>query len=417
MKKAIQPGLLLSATLLLAACGGTTSPAASSPVAAPSSAAAKPAASAPASTPAPAKPAASGASSGAASAKPAASGASAPAKPAPSGAAPASGSAAAKPATSGGAGEKVNVAITSGSVTGAGIYIALNRGYFKDVGLDVTITPFPGGAQMISSLASSQVDVADTDPGAGLLNAVSRDLPMRFVADGSRCDKDHCGTAFTVRKDLVDSGKFKDLKDLKGLTINTFISGSTLYQFLYRMLDQAGLKESDVKLQKVEAFADVLPAMTNKALDASWMIEPLTTTGVEKGILSRYKTATDLFGGWQNTMIVYSPNFATQRTETGKKFMAGYIKGLRDWIDAVDKNKDYDEIIQIMTKESSLKDPALYKKIGLPGFDPNGALALDILKSNQQWYVDHGDVKNPIDIDKVYDPQFLQYAISADGKR
>jgi len=378
-------------TLLLAGCGGSAAPA-SSP-ASPSSAAAKPASAAAASTSAAAKPAAS------AAAKPAAST-----------------SAAAKPAASG-AGEKVNVAITNGSLTGAGVYIAIDRGYFKEQGLDVTITGFPGAAQMIPSVASSQVDVANMDTGAGVWNALARDLPMKLVADGSHCDKVHCGTAFTVRKDLMDAGRFKDIKDLKGLSTNTFIGGSTLYQFVYRMLDMAGLKESDVKLQKIESFADVLPAISNKALDTSWMIEPLTTAGIDKGIIAQFKTATDLFGPQQNTVITYSPDFATKRTETAKKFMAAYIKGLRDYDDAIDKGKDYDAIIGILTKESALKDPALYKKLGLPAFDPNGALLLDATKTNLKWFEDHGDVKTPVDVDKVYDPQFLTYAMSVDGKR
>jgi ABC-type nitrate/sulfonate/bicarbonate transport system substrate-binding protein len=287
----------------------------------------------------------------------------------------------------------------------------------REAGLDVEIVPFPGGAQMISSVAASQVDVANTDAGAGLLNAISRELPMRFVADGSHCDTQRCGTAFTVRKDLADSGKFKDLKDLKGLTVNFSTQGSTLYQFSNRMLDKAGLKPADLKVQNLTGFPDILPAYSNKGLDASWLIEPFIAQGAEQGLLSKYQTAAEMFGPQQNTVIVYAPNFSTQRVDAGKKFMIGYIRGLRDWIDAVDRNKDYDAIIGIMTKESSLKDPAIYKKIALPAFDPNGALFLDAIKVNQQWYVDHGDVKNPIDVDKIYDPQYLEYAIGQLGKR
>ncbi|MFI5268322.1 MAG: ABC transporter substrate-binding protein [Chloroflexota bacterium] len=398
--RSIKAGSLFVGALLLAGCGGTATPASSSPAAA-SPAASKPAA---ASTAASAP-----ASAASAAAKPAAS---VSAAPAASGA-----SAAAKPASSGVAGEHVKIAITTGSVTGAGVYIALNRDYFRDVGLDVEIVPFAGGAQMISSVAASQVDIANTDAGAGLLNAISRDLPMRFVGDGSHCDTSHCGTAFTVRKDLLDSGKFKDLKDLKGMAVNFFTPGSTLYQFMNRMLDKAGLKTTNVKVQNISGFPDILPAYSNKALDGSWLIEPLTAQGIDRGLLGQYQTAAELFGPQQNTVIVYSPNFSTQHVDAGKKFMAAYVKGLRDWIDAVDSKKDYDAIISIMTKESSLKDPALFKKIGLPAFDPNGGLLLDPVKSSQQWYVDHGDVKNPIDVDKVYDPQYLAYAIAADGQR
>jgi NitT/TauT family transport system substrate-binding protein len=270
---------------------------------------------------------------------------------------------------------------------------------------------------MISSVAASQVEIADTDAGAGLLNAISRDLPMRFVADGSRCDTKRCGAAFVVRKDVMTSGKFKDVKDLKGLTLNNFTPGSTLYQYLNRMLDSAGLKTSDVKFQNIAAFTDVLAALSNGAVDASWMIEPLTTQGIDKGFLERYKNATEFFGPQQNTLIVYSPEFASKQQDAGRRFMLGYVRGVRDYLDAMDSGKDYDAIVSILTKDSTLKDPALYKKVGLPGFDPNGQLLLDPLKSNQQWYVDHGDVKTPVNIDQVYDPSYLQAALSVLGMR
>jgi NitT/TauT family transport system substrate-binding protein len=364
--------------LAIAACGGTSAPTSSAPASA-----AKPSASASAQA-----------------------------------SAPASASQAAKPAASTAGGvEHVKMAITTGSVTGAGVYIANDRGYFKDVGIEVETVPFPGAAQMISSVAASQVDVSNMDAGAGVLNAISRDLPMRFVADGSHCDLSHCGTAFTVRKDLIDSGKFKDLPDLKGMTVNFSTQGSTLYQYTSRIMDKAGLKTADVKVQNLTGFPDILPAYSNKGLDASWLIEPLTTQGVDQNLLVRVKTAAELFGAQQSTVIVYSPGFSTQRQDAGKRFMTAYIRGLRDWVDAVDKNKDYDAVISIMTKNTSLKDPALFKKIGLPAFDVNGQMALQPIKDNQQWYVEHGDVKNPIDVDKIADPSYVDYALGVLGKR
>ncbi|HLG74533.1 MAG TPA: ABC transporter substrate-binding protein [Chloroflexota bacterium] len=383
----------LCAALLLSACG-SAAPAASTPPSGP--AASVQAGSASAS----AKPAASaGAGSSAASAKPAAS-------------------AAAKPsAAAGGNLDHVKFAVTTGSTTAAGVYIANDRGYFKDTGIEVEMVPFSGGAEMISSIAANQVDIANTDPGAGLLNAIARNVAMRFVADGSHCDKDHCGTAFTVRKELVDSGKYKDLKDLKGLTINFATPGSTLYMFMNRLMDKAGLKMSDVKAENLNGFPALLPAFSNGALDAAWNIEPFTTQGVDKGWAVRAGTATDFFGPQQNTVLVYASQFAAQRQDAGKRFLVAELRGVRDWLDAIDKGKDYDQIIGIMTKESSLKDPALYKKIGLPGYDPNGQLYLDAVKTAQQWYVDHGDIKQPVDIDKLYDPQYLDYALAQLGKR
>jgi NitT/TauT family transport system substrate-binding protein len=312
--------------------------------------------------------------------------------------------------------DHVRFATTAGASGSAPVYIALERGYFKEANVDVELVNFPGGAQMIPSIAASQVEIANTDAGAGLLNAIARDLPAKFVADGASCTVGHCTASFLVRRQLVDSGDYKDVGDLRGKTVNTFTPGSTLYMYLYRMLDKAGVKPTDLNLQ-VLTFDQVLPAFTTGAMDASWQIDPFTTQAVAQGMGAKVGDAAELLGPQQSTVIVYSPTFATQQLEVGKRFMLGYLRGIRDYDDAFVNGKNRDAIVDILVKYTNLKDPSLFAKIGLPNFDPNGKIIIDSLKANQDWYVGHGDVPTPIDLDKVYDTTFIDYAASQLGSR
>jgi NitT/TauT family transport system substrate-binding protein len=314
--------------------------------------------------------------------------------------------------------EHVRYATTTGSATSAPVYIAQARGYFQQQGIDLELVPFGGGAQMISSIAASQVDIANTDSGAGLINAMGRNLPMRFAADGARCEEGRCNSALTVRKELVESGAFKDLSDLRGLNMNTQTPGSTLNMFSYRTLEKAGLKPTDIKEQTLSDFGDILPAFGSRSLDATYLIEPFTTQGTSQGVLVKFKDTSQILGPQQSTVIVYAPTFATQRQEVGKKFMVAYLRGVRDFLDAFDAggSKDQDQIISILTSSTLLKDPAQWKNVPQT-FDPNGAILLDTLKFNQQWYVEHGAIQTPVDLDTVWDPTYTDYAISALGKR
>jgi NitT/TauT family transport system substrate-binding protein len=312
--------------------------------------------------------------------------------------------------------EHVKYATTTGSATSAPVYIAQARGYFQQQGVEVELVPFGGGAQMISSIAASQVDIANTDSGAGLINAMGRNLPMRFAADGSRCAEGRCNSALTVRKELVDSGAFKDFSDLRGLNVNTFTPGSTLNMFSYRTLEKAGLKPTDIKEQTFNDFGDILPAFVSKSLDATYLIEPFTTQGASQGALVKFKDTSQILGPQQSTLIVYAPTFATQRQEVGKKFMVAYLHGVRDFLDAFDTGKDQDQIISILTSATLLKDPAQWKSVPQT-FDPNGAILIDALKFNQQWYVEHGAIQNPVDLDAVWDPSYTDYALGVLGKR
>lgn len=312
--------------------------------------------------------------------------------------------------------EHVRFATTTGSSTSAGVFIAMQRGYFQDVGVDVELVPFGGGAQMISSIAASQVDVANTDSGAGLINAMGRNLPLRFAADGAHCAEGRCNSALAIRKDLIDSGAFKDLPDLRGLNMNTNTPGSTLNMFTLRTLEKAGLKETDVKSQVLADFGDILPAFTSKSLDATYLIEPFTTQGASQNVLVKFKDTSQILGPQQSTVMVYAPNFATQRQEVGKKFMVAYLRGIRDFLDAFDSGKDQEQIISILTSTTLLKDPAQWKNVPQT-FDANGQVLLDTLKFNQQWYVDHGAIPNPVNLDQVWDPTYTDYALSVLGRR
>lgn len=312
--------------------------------------------------------------------------------------------------------ETVKFATTTGSSTSAGVYIAQERGYFKQVGLNVDIVGFGGGAQMISSVAASQVDIANTDAGAGLINAMARNVPIRFVADGSRCIPGKCNSGLVVRKDLVDSGKFKSVADLKGMTVNTFSPGSTINMFLYRTLEKNGLKPSDIKTAELDNFTDIIPALTTKRLDATFLIEPFITLAASQGVAVKYQDTAQLLGAQQATIIVYSPNFASKHQEAGKRFAVAYLRGLRDFVDAFTTGKDKAQIVSILTKDTTLKNPALWNNVP-QWFDPNGSILLDQLIAAQQWYQANGYVKTPIDFNKAWDPTYTDYALSVLGKQ
>jgi NitT/TauT family transport system substrate-binding protein len=303
----------------------------------------------------------------------------------------------------------VKMATTAGATGNAPVYIAMARGYFQQQGIELETVDFPGGAQMIPAIAASQVDVANTDAGAGLINAIAHNLPARFVADGASCTVGHCTASFMVRKALTDSGAYKDSPDLRGKNVNTFTPGSTLYLYMYRMLQKAGLKDTDINSQ-VLTFDQISPAFVTGAIDASWLIDPFTAQAVLSGAGTKIGDAAEILGPQQSTVLLYTPNFAAQQKEAGKKFMVAYLKGIRDYDAAFVDGVNKDDMLNLLVKYTTIKDPAQLGKIGLPNFDRDGKIIIDSLKANQDWYVGHGDIPQPVDLDQVYDTSYIEYA-------
>jgi NitT/TauT family transport system substrate-binding protein len=108
-------------------------------------------------------------------------------------------------------GNTVRVA-SAGIASDIGFFLALKKGYFRDEGLDVTLTQLANAPQMIGPLGMGQLDVGAGTVAASLYNAVTQNIAIRAVADKGSMRAGYGFSGLLVRKDLVDSGRFKDFK-------------------------------------------------------------------------------------------------------------------------------------------------------------------------------------------------------------
>ena len=81
-------------------------------------------------------------------------------------------------------------------------------------------------------------------------------------------------------------------------------------------------------------------------------------------------------------MVFGSPQFMAGGAGCPLRFMSAYLKGVRDYNDGFIKGKGKDEVIDIMTKHTALKDPALWGKSTSPASIRMVRCSSTILKSN-----------------------------------
>ncbi len=304
-----------------------------------------------------------------------------------------------------------------GSVSDAGVYIAVEKGYFKELGLDVQVLPFQSGPTMIAPLAAGELDVAGGTISTALLNAIDRGVALKAVAGKGSSTKGFEFSQVNPRKDLADSGQIKEIKDLKGKKISCSSAKSGCESQVAYLLKRGGLTINDIELVAM-AYPDMMAALANKAVDAAQLIEPTLSAAVEQGLAVVWDKgfSSDSYGGeYQAAILVYSEQF-TKNVDAARRFMVGYVKGERDYNDAFAKGKNKSDIVNILIKYTAQKDPALYNKMQMPYLEPNGKNNMNSLQMDLDYFIQMGYYTGPVKkVDSIVDNQFADYAVQQLG--
>ncbi len=314
---------------------------------------------------------------------------------------------------------KVTVGGT-GALSDAGVYIAIEKGYFKELGLDVEFRRFNSGADQIASLNSGQLDIAGGATSLALYNAVVRGADFKMVATrGTTEGPESDFVALAVRKDLIDSQRVEQLANLKGLTVASAGIGSTTEVALFTALRGGGIDCSPISCSPSEVtyiamgLGEMPAAFANHSVDAAMAAEPFLTLMQRDGTAVRWKGNSEVMGRSQQLgVILYSQRFAAN-TEVARSWMVAYLKALRDYNDAFGPAaKRHEEIANILVKNTSVKDKALYGQMRPARLDPDGKLDVDYLHWEACDYYRKCDT---VDLSKLIDSSFQEFAASRLG--
>ncbi len=312
---------------------------------------------------------------------------------------------------------KLNVGITN-SASDVPIFVADARGYFKKEGLDVDLVKFDSAARMIAPFASGELSVGAGGPSAGFFNAVGRGIDIRIVADKTSTTPGRPINFLVVRKDLVESGRYKQLSDLRGMKIGGAAPGGAATATLDKLLAMAGLTSNDVERVYL-AFPQQVIALQNKIADAAMPTEPFVTAAVENGSGVRIIGDDVIYPGHQLATLFYTGEFIKKHPDEANRFMRAYILGARDYNDAVvgthlagPKGED---VISILTRYSLVTDPAVHRSLTAVNIDPDGKLNVLSLKEDVDIFRKEGLIEGSVDVDKVVDTSIAEAAVRALG--
>lgn len=303
-------------------------------------------------------------------------------------------------------------------ISDAPFFIAERKGYFKEQGLAVRLIHFDSGPKMIAPLGSGQLDVAAGATSAGLFNAAARGIDIKIVADKGTAIPGASYMPIIVRKQLVDSGKVKGARDLKGLRVAEAGQGGSPGSTLNEALKKAGLAYGDVVHVHNMGYPQHVSALANGAIDASVTTEPSLTQALEQGIAVRLP-GEDAYPNQQVAVLLYGGDFIKKRPDVARGFMIAYLKGVRDYNDALEGGKfsgpAADEVVRIIAQDSNVKDPALIRKMTANGCNPDGRVNEASLRTDLQFFREAGYLQGTVSVEQLVDHSFVDAALKVLG--
>ena len=298
----------------------------------------------------------------------------------------------------------------------AGIFLALDRGFFKEQGISVEPIYFSSSAgPQTAALTTGELDAGSGSISPGIYNAVAGGVGLKVVAAKSRVGPRGSGR-FIARRSLFEPGKTFSIKDVRGKIVALNSSGGLSRIYLDGFLKKGGLKESDVTI-RVMPFGDMAGAMSRGAVDLAFMVQPFGARVEESGIGVALADLAELFPGHMTNNLFYSDVFARNRPRAAEKFMIGFLKGQRQFYDAVIKKRgSIEEVVEVVAKYLRVADKKLLSLgVSVQELAPNGEVNVKEIQDDQEWYFQHGLIKNKVDVGKMVDLRFLQTAVLALG--
>ncbi|WP_030434135.1 ABC transporter substrate-binding protein [Actinoplanes subtropicus] len=217
------------------------------------------------------------------------------------------------------------------------VWVAKEKGYFKDAGLDVTIQKGAGNAQILGLIKGKQADFAALDfTGAEIQAGKGAFTNWRAIAAV------HQQSLVSIMT-TADTGITKPA-DLSGKTVGT-ATGSVSELLFPAYAKLAGLDPKSVKIQGAQTTA-LNSLMAQRKVDAlsTFLLSKKALETVSKKqvvVLPYSQYLADLFG---NAIIARDDVIASDRDEV-QKFTDAIMKGLQYTIDHPD------EAAQIMNKD------------------------------------------------------------------
>ncbi|MFD1880551.1 ABC transporter substrate-binding protein [Paracoccus pacificus] len=292
-------------------------------------------------------------------------------------------------------------------------FIAAARGYFKDEGLDVTLSFFESAAALSVGVAGGDVAYGMTAITGSLFNLAQKGA-VKVIAGALSEDPNVPGAMILASNAAFDAGLTEPAK-LGGHTFGITTAGSSFDYMLSQILAAENIPMTEVTLKPLQKLPAVVGALSSGQIDA-WVIQPsvglkLLADNAAKKIGDYNKYDPD----YQVTAVFTSTDVATNKRDQTEAYLRALAKGADDYnaafIDKTATPEQVAELVEIVRVQVSPDVP-------LDKFTPSMTegsqriskglnLSVKSLERQLKFLQDNGLVDKAITVDMLVDPSYV----------
>lgn len=287
------------------------------------------------------------------------------------------------------------------------LFFAQEKGYFKKNGLDVKLVPVKSTSDIPALMASGGLDFALTQPGAGTFNAALQGVHDPILMATSIFGPDTKLPGLLVSKKLADSGTVRTAADLEGRKVAIIAPLTSSQYYASQAVAAAGGDPSKVDFVTLGA-PDMIPALSNGAVDAAWMFEPLASKAISSGVAKLLVPAGKVGVNFP-TWLQAREQFVKEDPDDVTAFVKSLLEGMKAYQQMLDSG-DRAGVIKILAKDTTQNDPASWAGVELPVASPDGTVNAAAVEGFETYLEHAGAVKKHVALSSLVDTTYLDQA-------
>lgn len=293
-------------------------------------------------------------------------------------------------------------------------FIAFERGYFAEQGLDVSFEYFQAAQPMAVAIASGDVDFGVTAISGGLINLAEKGA-IKVVGGGLQEEPGVDGQMILVSKAAYDAGVTSPAQ-LKGKSFGITQTGSSFHYIAHKIADKEGFDRSELTLRPLQKVGAIIGALKTGQIDA-WAIVPHIAKPLAEGAeIESIGMVADYIPDYQVTTVFTSTAMTTDKPDLVKRFLAAFSRGAADFNAAlIDKTTTEDEaeaLVQLLHKYVYNDEP--YEKAapsirnGAMRINEGAKLNMASIADQLDWFKSEKLVPETVTMDLLVDPSFVE---------